>query len=131
MEVREKLLSLPPHHFLVLLAVASLSDSATGERGQPLTSRQLQDGYEQLVNADSQVGERSLRNIVTDLETMELVDSWMESRGRGGRAKQLKTAVPSERIAEMQPEYFEARSEVRQETSESSGWRQKLPEEFG
>ncbi|MDG5820201.1 hypothetical protein [Natronococcus sp. A-GB7] len=38
-----------------------------------------------------QLGERTIRNLVTDLETMGVVETWIDSRGDDGRVKQIET----------------------------------------
>lgn len=40
---------------------------------------------------DALLGKRAIQNIVTDLETIGLLGTWIESRGREGRVKQHET----------------------------------------
>lgn len=45
-----------------------------------------------LVQADAfltaiRLGDRAIREVVTDLETMGLVKTWLDARGRGSRVK--------------------------------------------
>ncbi|KAB7517961.1 Cdc6/Cdc18 family protein [Halosegnis rubeus] len=103
----EKLLSLPTQHFLVLLAAASLRDQRTGELVQPVTSGQLHDTYTQIASTDTQVGERARREILTDLETMGLINTWIDSRGSEGRVKQIETTFDPEWVSDVREQFIE------------------------
>ncbi|WP_265112541.1 Cdc6/Cdc18 family protein [Halosolutus halophilus] len=86
----EKLLALPANHFVVLTAITGRDRG--GEIKQPVTTREIHallqtDAYP----AALRLGERTIQTVVTDLETMGLVETWLESRGRDGRAKQIET----------------------------------------
>ena len=102
--VRERLLDLPLQHFLVLRALAAVSGQ--GERS-PATSTQVYDAYTDLVPADRQVGRRAFRTTVTDLETMGLLEAWVESRGRDGRVKYLAPEFDPQWVLDVQAAYFE------------------------
>jgi len=103
----EKLLSLPSQHFLILLAAVSVQDRRTKERIQPVTSSQLHDAYEQLVSTSTQTSERARREVLTDLETMGLIDTWIESRGSEGRVKQIETTFDPEWVSDAHGRFIE------------------------
>jgi len=85
----EKLLSLPRNHRGVLFAITVWTKG--DEIIQPVSTTEIKDALDQGVPEDWQLGERAIRNLVTDLETMGLVETWIESRGRDGRRKHVKT----------------------------------------
>ncbi|MFC6764504.1 cell division protein, partial [Natrinema soli] len=85
-----KLLDLPVNHFLVLTGVTGWNRGSAIK--QPVTTADIhaflaKDAYP----AELRLGERAIREVVTDLETMGLVETWIDSRGRDGRVKQLET----------------------------------------
>lgn len=41
--------------------------------------------------AEFQLGRRAIRSVLTDLETIGLIETWIESKGRNGRQKQIET----------------------------------------
>lgn len=102
----EKLLSLPTQHFLVLLATTAVRDRRTEEIVQPVTSEQLRTAYESLLPPDARIGERAMRDVVTDLETMGLVETWVEARGGDGRTKQVETTFDPAWATEVQTEFL-------------------------
>jgi orc1/cdc6 family replication initiation protein len=110
--IQEKLLKLPMQHFVVLLAVTSrkytsISPNA-GEIVQPVTSSQLYDSYQKYAaDSDSGISERAVRDVVTDLETMGLIETWIESRGADGRAKQIETTFDPEWVGELGERYIQ------------------------
>jgi orc1/cdc6 family replication initiation protein len=89
--VIEKLQGLPLYHLGVLTAAVARR-TGDGAIVQPVTTTQI---HERLTasstRATLQLGERRIREIVTDLATMGLVDTWVESRGRDGRVTQIET----------------------------------------
>ena len=60
----EKVLSLPIHHFFVLIALTDWT-TASGEIAQPVTSAEVHDAYQRQLDESAQVGDRALREIVT------------------------------------------------------------------
>ena len=85
------LLDLPLNHFLVLTAITGWNRGSAIK--QPVTTADIheylaKDAYP----AELRLGERAIRDVVTDLETMGLVETWIDSRGRDGRVKQVETA---------------------------------------
>ncbi|MDS0475682.1 AAA family ATPase [Natrinema sp. 1APR25-10V2] len=85
-----KLLALPENHFVVLIGITGW-DQGT-EIKQPVTTAEVHE----LVQGDDlpaglQLGERAIREVITDLETMGLVTTWIDSRGAEGRVKQIET----------------------------------------
>ncbi|WP_256686109.1 Cdc6/Cdc18 family protein [Halococcus qingdaonensis] len=93
--VLERLSTLPRNHFLVLVAITGYRQGGTIV--QPVTTDQIESYFatEQVPEA-LQLGTRAIREVVTDLETMGLVETWIESRGQGGRVKQLATSFEPE-----------------------------------
>ncbi|MCU4926466.1 AAA family ATPase [Halobacteria archaeon AArc-dxtr1] len=84
----EKLLALPENHFFVLTAITG--QNRDGEIKQPVTTAEVRE----LLQADvypTELSGRAIRTVVSDLETMGLLETWIESRGRDGRVKQLQT----------------------------------------
>jgi Cdc6-like AAA superfamily ATPase len=101
--VREKLLALPLNHFFVLASIVGRDDHATGEIVQPVTTGEVHDIVSSdAFPADLQLGERVLREVLTDLETMGLVESWIDSRDRNGRVKYIETAFDPRWVREAQ-----------------------------
>jgi archaeal cell division control protein 6 len=94
----EKLLSLPPHHFVVLASVAGLENPRTGEIIQPITTAEISE-FEILTEFG--LGERAVRNLITELETMGLVETWIESKGAEGRVKQVQTTFEPQWVQEV------------------------------
>ncbi|MDG5820247.1 AAA family ATPase [Natronococcus sp. A-GB7] len=95
-----KLLDLPINHFLVLMAVTGFDEEKTDALTwaeetsikQPVTTADVNVFLQSQTFSDNlDLGERAVRGVVTDLETMGLVETWIDSRGREGRVKQIKT----------------------------------------
>ncbi|MFB1066340.1 Cdc6/Cdc18 family protein [Natrinema sp. H-ect4] len=86
----EKLLALPANHFLVLTGVTGWDQGPTIK--QPVTTAEIHGIVRSdRVPADLRFGERAIREAVIDLETMGLLETWIDSRGRDGRVKQIET----------------------------------------
>ncbi|WP_339104205.1 AAA family ATPase [Haloterrigena salinisoli] len=86
----DKLLDLPINHFVVLMGVTCWSRGSEIE--QPVTTNEIQTFlHNDETPAELRLGERTIRDVVTDLETMGLVDTWIDARGDGGRVKQIET----------------------------------------
>lgn len=90
-----KLAQLPRNHFVVLAAITGY------RRGeaivQPVTIERVESYFAtEQVPDDLQLGTRAIRDVVTDLETMGLIETWIESRGQGGRVKQLAVSFEPE-----------------------------------
>nr|WP_241430218.1 hypothetical protein [Halococcus salifodinae] len=75
----------------MLHGAADWTDTRTGETVQPVTTEQVREGYSRLISQDNQISTRAIRETITDLETMGLVKTWVESKGSNGRAKQVET----------------------------------------
>ena len=95
----DKLLDLPVNHFLVLVGVTGWTQG--GKIKQPVTTADIhtvlqRDDYP----AELQLGERAIRDVITDLETMGLVETWIDSRGRDGRVKQIATTFEPQWVHE-------------------------------
>lgn len=101
----EKLLSLPPKHFLALLGATDWKQSDTGEIIQPVTTAKIQEnpGF-----AKMGLGDRAVRGVITELETMGLLETWIESKGEEGRVKQVETTFDPRWVHEALEPYGEA-----------------------
>jgi len=76
----EKLLALPFNHFLVLTGIIG-RPAATGDT-QPVTTTEIRALLDKDAYPDTfALGERAIRDVVTDLETMGLVATWIDERG--------------------------------------------------
>lgn len=109
--VIEKITALPFNHLNVLVA-------ATGWRQgddivQPVTTQEIVDYLERDAYSDeAALSARTVRDSVVDLETMGLVETWIESRGREGQVKQIKTAFDPEWVREAVVKYAQVRDAV-------------------
>lgn len=103
----EKLLNLPVHHFFVLYGAADWTDTRTGETVQPVTTEQVREGYAEYIGEDDRISTRAIRETLTDLETMGLVETWVESKGSNGRAKQVETTFDPDWITDIRDRYVE------------------------
>ena len=105
--IEDKILALPAQHFFVLLATTSWSERRTGEVVQPVTTEQITESYHTQAPERMQVGDRAIRNMLADLELMGLVETWIESRGRNGRAKQVETTFDPTLVQAAREPYIE------------------------
>jgi cell division control protein 6 len=79
----EKLLGLPFNHFHVLAGMTSVFESSGAEIKQPVTTSEIVETLDSEPFAEEfRLGERAVRDVVTELETMGLVETWIDSRGR-------------------------------------------------
>jgi archaeal cell division control protein 6 len=86
----ETLLDLPFNHFLVLTGITGWKQD--GEIKQPVSTAEVHEALHQDEHPEEfQLSKRTTRNLLTDLETMGLVETWIESKGREGRQKQVET----------------------------------------
>ncbi|ADJ13930.1 Cdc6/Cdc18 family protein [Halalkalicoccus jeotgali] len=110
----EKLLSLPPNHFMVLIGVAQWENTRTGEIIQPVTTAQIQESDEL---TEIGLGNRAVRNLIMELETMGLVETWIESKGNEGRVKQVETTFDPQWVHQAVKSYINE-SDVRSRSAE-------------
>lgn len=89
--VIEKLSVLPKNHHAILLCMCYWIDPTTGEIDQPVSTAEIQRALSESSLANLELSNRTVQGILTDLETMGLVETWIESRGRDGRVKQHET----------------------------------------
>ena len=101
----EKLLSLSPKHFAVLGGATTWERTDTGEIIQPVTTAEIQ---ESKVLAQLGLGDRAVRTVVTELEPMGLLETWIESKGDEGRVKQVRTTFDPRWVRETIESYVEA-----------------------
>lgn len=102
--VREKLLSLPPQYFYVLVGVTHWTDASANIK-QPITSEEAKAAYESLVEESTRVGSRAFRGIIDNLETMGLVETWVESKGRAGTKKHMRTTFDPKWVGDVMEDY--------------------------
>ncbi|SIR76476.1 orc1/cdc6 family replication initiation protein [Haladaptatus litoreus] len=115
----ERITQLPLQHFFVLISITAWTNRRTGEIVQPVTMSQVEDSYaKQSLPDEDSIGVRAMRDIVTDLETMGLIETWIDSRGSDGRVKQVETAFDPEWVKDARPQYIE-QSEHLEHPSES------------
>ncbi|MDG5820205.1 AAA family ATPase [Natronococcus sp. A-GB7] len=99
-----KLLDLPTNHYVVLTAVTGWN--RRGEIKQPVTTADVHSILEgEEFPEELQLGERAVRGVLTDLETMGLVETWIDSRGREGRVKQIETTFEPQWVRETMEQY--------------------------
>jgi orc1/cdc6 family replication initiation protein len=88
----ETLCTLPLNHFLVLVGSTAYTDPTTQDVRQPVTTAEIQAALERQALPFDVPGRRAIRDLVQELETMDLVATWIDSKGRDGRVKQIETA---------------------------------------
>ncbi|RQG97654.1 Cdc6/Cdc18 family protein [Natrarchaeobius chitinivorans] len=94
-----KLLALPANHFVVLAGITGRDQGGTIK--QPVTTAEVHTVIQDdAFPTELRLGERAIRQLVTDLETMGLVETWIESRGADGRVKQLETTFDPQWVRE-------------------------------
>lgn len=99
----EKITQLPRSHIYVLVAVTGWVDTETGGIIQPVTTEEIATMLQrEMVPERFQLGTRAIRNVLTDLETMGLVETWVDSRGSEGRVKQAETTFDPQIVREAQ-----------------------------
>ncbi|KYH25034.1 ORC1-type DNA replication protein [Halalkalicoccus paucihalophilus] len=97
-----KLRSLPLRH-LVVLAAAVGTRGSDGKIIQPVRSSRIHERLQQPSTAEQfRLGERAIQKLVGELDTMGLVESWTESKGRAGRAMYVETTFDPEWVYEAQ-----------------------------
>ena len=96
--VTEKLLTLPFQHMLVLSMLTAGVNRRTEEVQQPVSIEDIRERYESQPE-EIRIGSRAIRKLITDLETMGLVETWIESRGHEGRVKQVETTFDPEWVS--------------------------------
>jgi len=111
--VTEKLLGLPLNHFLVLTGVTGWTDQENGEIKQPVTTTKVVESLNsQGLAPEFELGERAVRDLVTDLETMGLLETWIDSRGREGRVKQIETTFEPQWVHDAMQPYLDATEQI-------------------
>ncbi|WP_458208934.1 Cdc6/Cdc18 family protein [Haladaptatus sp. NG-SE-30] len=106
--ILDRVKQLPFQHFLVLMSITAWTNRQTGEIVQPVTLAQVEESYSMYSLPEGvSIGLRAMRDVVTDLETMGLVETWIDSRGRYGRVKQIETTFDPEWVTDVKSQYFE------------------------
>ncbi|WP_115864081.1 Cdc6/Cdc18 family protein [Halorussus litoreus] len=104
----EKLTQLPFNHFHVLSGITGWTNRQTGAVTQPVTTAKIADFVQSEEFPEEQrLGERAIREILTDLETRGLVETWIDSRGREGRVKQVRTTFEPQWVRDAQSAFVE------------------------
>lgn len=99
-----KLRRLPVRHLAVLTASVSRRDN-TGEIVQPIRASHVHDRLQAPGTAERfQLSQRTVQQVLGELETMGLVDTWTESHGRDGRAMHVETTFDPAWVREAQAE---------------------------
>lgn len=89
--------TLPPQHFIILLSATQYINKRTGEIIQPITTKKIKKVYKRFVGENEfAIGDRAIREVINDLETMNLINTWIESKGKEGRKKQVETTFNPE-----------------------------------
>ncbi len=97
-----KLRRLPVRHLAVLAAGVSRRDS-TGEIVHPVRASQVHERLQAPGTAERfHLSQRTVQQVLGELETMGLVDTWTESHGRDGRAMHVETTFDPEWVREAQ-----------------------------
>jgi Cdc6-like AAA superfamily ATPase len=68
-----------------------------GQIKQPVTTAEVEATLSGL-----ELSTRAIRDVLRDRETMGLVGTWVDSRGRGGRVKQIQTTFDPRWVREAQ-----------------------------
>ena len=105
----DRIVQLPETHLLVLTAITGW-ERPDGEIVQPVTTARIQDRLQRADGPNLQLTDRAIRERVTDLETMGLVETWVEARDDGGRAKQIETTFDPQWVREARERYTAART---------------------
>lgn len=90
-EVLEKIRSLPPLHGLILRILTGYRDPTTGEIIQPIRTTQVAEFMEERSSSGLPPSDRLLREVITDLETMGFITTWVDAFREGGRGKKCET----------------------------------------
>jgi orc1/cdc6 family replication initiation protein len=108
--IQAKLLELPFNHFHVLFTVGIRLDQA-GD--QSVTVADIGAAVRAPEVAEHlHIGDRAIRDVLDDLETMGLVETWIESRGREGRVKQVTTTFDPAWVHQTAESYVAASDQV-------------------
>lgn len=102
----DRLLALPERHFFVLYVLARDRVRPSFDADSTTTAG-LQSAYNDFMATDSRIGERAIRELVTDLETIGLVETWIRSRGRNGREKRIRPAIDPELVLDAYDTYLD------------------------
>ncbi len=111
--ITEKLLALPFNHFHVLFTVAIHLDRSADDPGQPVTVAEIGAAIRTPEIADHlRISDRAIREVLRNLETMGLVETWIESRGREGRVKQVSTTFEPAWVHQAAEQYVAASDQI-------------------
>lgn len=105
----DRLVHLPETHLLVLTTAVSWT-RPDGSVVQPVTTVRIQERLRHEDGPDLQLSDRAIRDRVTDLATMGLVETWIDSRGDQGRVKYIETTFDPRWVHEAQARYVGERS---------------------
>lgn len=96
-----------------LVGIVGRTDRRSGEIIQPVTTAEIVEHLQaQGLSAEFTLGERAVRDVVAELETMGFLDTWIESRGRDGRVKQIETAFNPHWVRDVLSRYLETTEQV-------------------
>lgn len=100
------MLSLLAQHFMILRGIAGWMERATAEIVQPVTTDEVQEAHERTAPSNNQHGKRAIRNMIDDLKLTGLIETWVESRGREGRVKQVETTFNPKLVRDTENKYI-------------------------
>jgi archaeal cell division control protein 6 len=87
------------------VGVTGWENPHTGEIIQPVTTAKIQESDKL---AQLGLGDRAMRGVITELETMGLLETWIESKGEAGRVKQVQTTFDPDWVHEAVQSYVDA-----------------------
>ncbi len=101
----EKVHRLPASHIGVLVAITARRNRRTGTVDQPVTTDRIHELLQSEAVSDRyRLGWRAIREVVRNLETMGLVETWIDAKGRDGRVKQIETTFEPTWMDDLQPD---------------------------
>ncbi|XVH32227.1 Cdc6/Cdc18 family protein [Haloferacaceae archaeon DSL9] len=116
--VINKLLDLPLNHFVALSGVTDWGNSQSGIK-HPVTTAEVRKSVQKIESiVEIEISDRAFRDIITDLETMGLVETWIDSRGGKGRVKQIQTTFEPTLVHEALRDYVKNSKDLQSITIE-------------
>ena len=96
---------LPDSHIGVLVAITARRNRHTGAVAQPVTTARIAEVLEDdAIDERYRLGRRAIREVVRNLETMGLVETWIDATGGASRVTQIETTFEPTWIDELQTE---------------------------
>jgi archaeal cell division control protein 6 len=96
---------LPDSHIGVLVAITARRNRHTGVVEQPVTTARIAEVLEDdAIDERYRLGRRAIREVVRNLETMGLVETWIDATGGASRVTQIETTFEPTWMDELQTE---------------------------